>query len=67
LGEILGSLGMNLDEPGTTETPRRFLQALPDPPGPSSVKRAHVGRYRLFPDDAQLVDSTEQWGRLRRK
>lgn len=30
LGEILGSLGMNLDEPGTAETPRRFLQALID-------------------------------------
>lgn len=30
LGEILGSLGMDLNEPGTTETPRRFLQALID-------------------------------------
>jgi GTP cyclohydrolase IA len=30
LGEILGSLGMDLDEPGTAETPRRFLQALID-------------------------------------
>ena len=30
LGEILGSLGMNLGEPGTAETPRRFLQALID-------------------------------------
>lgn len=30
LGEILGSLGMELDEPGTAETPRRFLQALID-------------------------------------
>lgn len=30
LGEILGSLGMDLHEPGTTETPRRFLQALID-------------------------------------
>lgn len=30
LGEILGSLGMNLDEPGTADTPRRFLQALID-------------------------------------
>ncbi|HEX2193846.1 MAG TPA: GTP cyclohydrolase I [Candidatus Limnocylindria bacterium] len=30
LGEILASLGMNLDEPGTTDTPRRFLQALID-------------------------------------
>lgn len=30
LAEILGSLGMDLDTPGTTETPRRFLQALID-------------------------------------
>jgi len=30
LGEILGSLGMNLDTPGTADTPRRFLQALID-------------------------------------
>jgi GTP cyclohydrolase I len=30
LSEILGSLGMSLDEPGTVETPRRFLQALID-------------------------------------
>jgi GTP cyclohydrolase I len=30
LGEILGSLGMSLDEPGTAGTPRRFLQALVD-------------------------------------
>ena len=30
LGEILGSLGMSLDEPGTRDTPRRFLQALID-------------------------------------
>ena len=30
LGEILGSLGMDLDTPGTTETPRRLLQALID-------------------------------------
>jgi GTP cyclohydrolase I len=30
LGEILGSLGMDLDEPGTHDTPRRFLQALVD-------------------------------------
>jgi GTP cyclohydrolase I len=30
LGEILGSLGMDLNEPGTAETPRRFLQALID-------------------------------------
>ena len=30
LGEILGSLGMSLDEPGTADTPRRFLQALID-------------------------------------
>jgi GTP cyclohydrolase IA len=30
LGEILGSLGMNLGDPGTAETPRRFLQALID-------------------------------------
>ena len=30
LAEILGSLGMDLDTPGTAETPRRFLQALFD-------------------------------------
>ena len=30
LGEILGSLGMDLNQPGTAETPRRFLQALID-------------------------------------
>ena len=30
LGEILGSLGLDLDTPGTAETPRRFLQALVD-------------------------------------
>lgn len=30
LGEILGSLGMDLQTPGTAETPRRFLQALID-------------------------------------
>jgi GTP cyclohydrolase IA len=30
LSEILGSLGMRLDEPGTADTPRRFLQALID-------------------------------------
>ncbi|MGQ0607548.1 MAG: GTP cyclohydrolase I [Chloroflexota bacterium] len=30
LSEILGSLGMSLGEPGTAETPRRFLQALID-------------------------------------
>ena len=30
LAEILGSLGMNLDSPGTADTPRRFLQALID-------------------------------------
>ena len=30
LAEILGSLGMDLDTPGTAETPRRFLQALLD-------------------------------------
>ena len=30
LSEILGSLGMDLNEPGTAETPRRFLQALID-------------------------------------
>lgn len=30
LSEILGSLGMSLDEPGTENTPRRFLQALID-------------------------------------
>jgi GTP cyclohydrolase I len=30
LSEILGSLGMNLDEPATADTPRRFLQALID-------------------------------------
>lgn len=30
LGEILGSLGINLDTPGTSDTPRRFLQALID-------------------------------------
>jgi GTP cyclohydrolase I len=30
LGEILGSLGMDLDTPGTAATPRRFLQALID-------------------------------------
>jgi GTP cyclohydrolase I len=30
LGEILGSLGMDLDTPGTAETPRRLLQALID-------------------------------------
>lgn len=28
--EILGALGMDLDTPGTTETPRRFVQALFD-------------------------------------
>jgi GTP cyclohydrolase IA len=33
LSEILGSLGMDLNEPGTTETPRRFLQALIDATG----------------------------------
>ena len=30
LGEIFASLGMDLDTPGTVETPRRFLQALID-------------------------------------
>jgi GTP cyclohydrolase I len=30
LGEILGSLGMDLDTPGTADTPRRVLQALID-------------------------------------
>ena len=30
LGEILGSLGMDMQMPGTAETPRRFLQALID-------------------------------------
>ena len=30
LAEILGSLGMDLDTPGTADTPRRFLQALID-------------------------------------
>jgi len=30
LSEILGSLGLDLNEPGTAETPRRFLQALID-------------------------------------
>ncbi len=30
LGEVLGSLGMNMSTPGTAETPRRFLQALID-------------------------------------
>ena len=30
LGEILGSLGMDLDTPGTAQTPRRLLQALID-------------------------------------
>jgi len=30
LGEILGSLGMDLDTPGTADTPRRFLRALID-------------------------------------
>ncbi|MEO8510357.1 MAG: GTP cyclohydrolase I FolE [Chloroflexota bacterium] len=30
LGEILSSLGLDLDLPGTAETPRRFLQALVD-------------------------------------
>lgn len=30
LSEILGSLGMDLNAPGTAETPRRFLQALID-------------------------------------
>lgn len=30
LSEILGSLGMDLNEPGTAKTPRRFLQALID-------------------------------------
>jgi GTP cyclohydrolase IA len=30
LGEILGSLGMDLQTPGTAETPRRLLQALID-------------------------------------
>lgn len=30
LAQILGSLGMNLDTPGTADTPRRFLQALID-------------------------------------
>jgi GTP cyclohydrolase I len=30
LSEILGALGMSLDEPGTADTPRRFLQALID-------------------------------------
>lgn len=30
LGEILGSLGLDLQTPGTAETPRRFLQALVD-------------------------------------
>jgi GTP cyclohydrolase I len=30
LSEILGSLGMDLDEPGTSDTPRRLLQALID-------------------------------------
>lgn len=30
LSEILGSLGMDLNQPGTAETPRRFLQALID-------------------------------------
>ena len=30
VAEIFGALGMELDEPGTRETPRRFLQALFD-------------------------------------
>src|SRR5687768_6422486 len=30
LGEIFATLGMDLDTPGTVETPRRFLQALMD-------------------------------------
>ena len=30
LAEILAALGMKLDEPGTRDTPRRFLQALID-------------------------------------
>jgi GTP cyclohydrolase I len=30
LGEILGALGMDLDTPGTRDTPRRFLAALFD-------------------------------------
>jgi GTP cyclohydrolase I len=30
LGEILGALGLDLDSPGTADTPRRFLQALID-------------------------------------
>jgi GTP cyclohydrolase I len=30
LGEILSALGMDLDTPGTRDTPRRFLQALRD-------------------------------------
>src|SRR5215217_5834408 len=30
LAEILGALGMDLNTPGTIETPRRFLQALID-------------------------------------
>jgi GTP cyclohydrolase I len=30
LGEILGTLGMDLDTPGTADTPRRFLQAMFD-------------------------------------
>jgi GTP cyclohydrolase I len=30
LAEILGALGMDLDTPGTRDTPRRFLQALRD-------------------------------------
>jgi GTP cyclohydrolase I len=30
LGEIFAALGMDLDTPGTRETPRRFLQALYD-------------------------------------
>jgi GTP cyclohydrolase I len=30
IGEIFGAFGMDLDTPGTRETPRRFLQALRD-------------------------------------
>ena len=30
LAEILGALGMDLDTPGTADTPRRYLQALLD-------------------------------------
>jgi GTP cyclohydrolase I len=50
LGEILGTLGMDLDTPGTADTPRRFLQAMFD------ATEGYAGDSKLvtvFPTECQ--------------